>query len=76
MSREDGPFLAIVVSAFRAGSPVAGVGLFGAYAAGMGLVVGLASVSLALSSSWLVGHLRRLTPVASRDARRAADGSG
>jgi hypothetical protein len=61
-----GPFLAIVVSAFRAGSAAAGIGLFAAYAAGMGLVVGVASASLAMSGSWMLSGLRRLAPVVSR----------
>jgi cytochrome c biogenesis protein CcdA len=61
-----GPFLAVVVSAFRAGSTLAGVGLFAAYAAGMGLVVGLASVSLALSARRIVRGLRRAAPLVSR----------
>lgn len=60
------PFLAIVVASFRAGSVLAGLGLFAAYAAGMGLVVGLASVSLALSAPHVVRGLRGLAPVVSR----------
>jgi cytochrome c biogenesis protein CcdA len=60
------PFLAVVVSSFRAGSTVAGIGLFLAYAAGMGLVVGTAAVALALARAALIGRLRRLAPVVSR----------
>lgn len=61
-----GPFLAIVVSSFRAGSVPAGVALFLAYAAGMGLVVGTAALSVALARTSLIGRLRRLAPVVSR----------
>lgn len=61
-----GPFLAIVVTSFRSGSIPAGVGLFVTYAAGMGLVVGVAAVAAALARGSLVGRIRRLTPVLSR----------
>ncbi|MGW0499395.1 cytochrome c biogenesis CcdA family protein [Streptomyces sp. NPDC003007] len=60
------PFLAIVVSAFRSGSALDGITLFTAYAAGMGLVVGAAALSVALTRSARVGGLRRLGSVASR----------
>jgi cytochrome c biogenesis protein CcdA len=60
------PFLAIVVSSFRAGSVPAGVALFLAYAAGMGLVVGTAAVAVALARASLVGRLRRLGAVVPR----------
>ncbi|MFI2347101.1 cytochrome c biogenesis CcdA family protein [Streptomyces sp. NPDC019443] len=60
------PFLAIVVSAFRSGSTLEGVVLFGAYAAGMGVIVGAAALSVALTRTTKVGHLRRLGAVASR----------
>jgi cytochrome c-type biogenesis protein len=59
-----GPFLGMVVaSGFRRGSPVAGVGLFLTYAAGMGLVVGTASLAVALARLSVVDRLRRATPV-------------
>lgn len=54
------PFLAIVVSAFRSGSTAEGVALFAAYAAGMGLIVGAASLSVALTRTTAVPPLRRL----------------
>ncbi|MEU9602444.1 cytochrome c biogenesis CcdA family protein [Streptomyces sp. NPDC048109] len=60
------PFLAIVVSAFRSGSTAEGVVLFAAYAAGMGLIVGVASLTVALTRSTAVGHLRRAGAVAPR----------
>jgi cytochrome c-type biogenesis protein len=59
-----GPFLGLVVAAgFRGGSPVAGVGLFLTYAAGMGLAVGTAALAVAMARSSLVDRLRRATPV-------------
>jgi cytochrome c-type biogenesis protein len=60
------PFLAIVVSAFRSGSTGEGVLLFAAYAAGMGVIVGAAALSVALTRTARVGRLRRLGAVASR----------
>ncbi|WP_407840619.1 cytochrome c biogenesis CcdA family protein [Streptomyces sp. DSM 116496] len=60
------PFLAIVVSAFRSGSPAAGVLLFAAYALGMGLIVGVASLTVALTRSTAVTRLRRAGAIAPR----------
>ena len=54
-----GPFLAIVVASFRAGSPVAAGALFVAYALGMGLMVGAAAVAVALARESLTDRLRR-----------------
>jgi cytochrome c biogenesis protein CcdA len=53
-----GPFLAIVVSSLRAGSTLAGLGLFVAYAVGMGLVVGTLALAVALARASLVRRLR------------------
>jgi cytochrome c biogenesis protein CcdA len=61
-----GPFLAIVVSSFRAGSPAAGVLLFLGYAAGMGMIVGTAALALALARVSVIGRMRRLAPLISR----------
>ena len=61
-----GPFLAVVVSTVRAGSLVEGVGLFLAYAAGMGLVVGTAGLAVALARTSVLGRLRRAAPLLSR----------
>jgi cytochrome c-type biogenesis protein len=61
-----GPFLAIVVSSMRAGSTLAGVGLFFAYAAGMGLVVGTLALAVALARASLVRRLRRAAAALSR----------
>ncbi|WP_327686615.1 cytochrome c biogenesis CcdA family protein [Streptomyces sp. NBC_00467] len=60
------PFLAIVVSAFRSGSTGEGIVLFAAYAGGMGLIVGAASLTVALTRATAVTRLRRLGAVAPR----------
>ncbi|GEC08949.1 cytochrome C biogenesis protein CcdA [Streptomyces spinoverrucosus] len=60
------PFLAIVVSAFRSGSTGEGIALFAAYAAGMGLIVGAASLTVALTRTTAVTRLRRLGAIAPR----------
>lgn len=54
------PFLAVVVSAFRSGSPLEGSVLFLLYAAGMGLVVGTAALAVALAQQSLVRGARSL----------------
>lgn len=54
------PFLAVVVSTFRADSLLTGSGLFLLYAAGMGLVVGTAALAVALAQQSLVRGARRL----------------
>lgn len=51
------PFLAVVVTAFRIDSTLTGVGLFVAYAAGMGLVVGTLAVATALAAGAVRGGL-------------------
>jgi cytochrome c biogenesis protein CcdA len=53
------PFLAIVVASFRATSVWTGAALFVAYALGMGLMVGVAAVAVALARSSLVSRLQR-----------------
>jgi hypothetical protein len=58
-----GPFLGVVVTAgFRGGSPLAGVGLFLAYAAGMALLVGSVALAVALARASFVHRLRRAAP--------------
>ena len=54
-----GPFLAIVVTSLRGDSVGDGLRLFVAYAAGMGAVVGVAAIAVAVASGALVGGLRR-----------------
>ncbi|MDG6107337.1 cytochrome c biogenesis protein CcdA [Dactylosporangium aurantiacum] len=60
------PFLAIVASSLRAGTPGAGVALFVAYAAGMGLLVGAAALAVAVSRPRMVTGMRRFGPALSR----------
>ncbi|MGC4874873.1 cytochrome c biogenesis CcdA family protein [Micromonospora sp. DT43] len=52
------PFLAIVVTSLQAGSTGRGLVLFGAYALGMGLVVAVAALGVALLRDGLVARLR------------------
>jgi cytochrome c-type biogenesis protein len=54
-----GPFLAVVVASFRAGSTGEGLLLYVAYALGMGAVVGAAAIAVALVRRGLVSGLRR-----------------
>lgn len=61
-----GPFLAIVVSAFRTDSTLTGVALFAAYAGGMGLIVGTAALAVALARRGTISKIRRFGGVASR----------
>jgi cytochrome c biogenesis protein CcdA len=61
-----GPFLAIVVTSFRAGSTIDGIGLFLTYAAGMGLTVAVASLAVVLARDGLLRRLRRAAPLLSR----------
>lgn len=60
------PFLAVVVTSFRSGSPAAGIVLFAAYAAGMGLTVGVAATAVALSRRGLVTSMRRASSLVPR----------
>jgi cytochrome c-type biogenesis protein len=61
-----GPFLAIVVSSLRAGSVGQGLLLFLCYAGGMGLVVGVTAVAVALVRAGTVARLRRAAGVVPR----------
>jgi cytochrome c-type biogenesis protein len=62
------PFLAVIVTAFQAGSALEGGVLFLAYAAGMGLVVGAAAVAVALARTGLIDRVRRTGSVLPRVA--------
>ncbi len=53
-----GPFLAVTASTFRGGSVAGGVAAYAAYAAGMGLVVGVLAVATALAQQPVAGLLR------------------
>jgi cytochrome c-type biogenesis protein len=61
-----GPFLAIVVSSLRAGSVPHGIALFLAYAAGMGLVIGVVALAVALVRVSAVARLRRAASIVPR----------
>jgi cytochrome c biogenesis protein CcdA len=61
-----GPFLAIVVTGLRAGSVGSGLLLFLAYAAGMGLVVGVTAVAVAAVRTSLLARLHRAAVVVPR----------
>jgi cytochrome c-type biogenesis protein len=52
------PFLAVMTSTFRAENVGAGVAVFVAYAVGMGLVVGVLAVAVALAQDGLVRRRR------------------
>ncbi len=54
------PFLAVVVTSFRSGSVLSGLALFVAYGLGMGLLVGAASLAVALAQQSLIDRLRRI----------------
>jgi cytochrome c-type biogenesis protein len=61
-----GPFLAIVASSLRPGSVGHGLALFLAYAVGMGLVVGVLAVAVALVRVSVLALLRRAAAVVPR----------
>ncbi|MCU0271212.1 MAG: cytochrome c biogenesis CcdA family protein [Acidimicrobiales bacterium] len=61
-----GPFLAVTSSTFRSGSVASGVGVFVAYALGMGAVVTALTVGVALARAGLAGRLRAALPYVSR----------
>jgi cytochrome c biogenesis protein CcdA len=60
------PFLAIVVASLRAGSEAAALALFTAYAAGMGLVVGVTALAVTLVRTSLLRRLRRASASGAR----------
>lgn len=61
-----GPFLVVTATTFRAGDTATGVVAYMAYAAGIGLVVGVLAIGAALMNQTAVGALRRLAPYLSR----------
>ncbi|MFI5495696.1 cytochrome c biogenesis CcdA family protein [Actinoplanes sp. NPDC051859] len=61
-----GPFLALVASSLRAGSLAEGLLLFVAYAVGMGLVIGVTALAVALVRVSAVARLRRAAAYLSR----------
>lgn len=61
-----GPFLAVTTTAARTGTAVGVPVTFVAYAAGMGAVVAVLAVAVALAKGSLVTRVRRATPVIER----------
>ncbi len=61
-----GPFLAVTSSTFSSGNVASGVGVFIAYALGMGAVVTALTVGVALARAGLAGRLRAALPYVSR----------
>ncbi|UQA91947.1 cytochrome c biogenesis CcdA family protein [Streptomyces halobius] len=61
-----GPFLALTSAAFRTGSLPGVVGVFAVYAAGMGAVVGVLTLAVALSRQALISRIRRALPYVTR----------
>lgn len=62
------PFLAAVSTTFDQGSFTSGIAVFGAYAAGMGLVLMTLTVALGLARHSLVGRMRKALPYVNRAA--------
>ena len=63
-----GPFLAITTTTFRTENWISGLGIFVTYAIGMGVVIALLTVSVALARSALVQRFRNLVPKMNRIA--------
>jgi len=60
------PFLAVTTSTFRSESVLAGIAVFVAYGLGMGCVVAVLAVAVALAQEGLVRRLRRVMPYVNR----------
>lgn len=61
-----GPFLAVTGSSLRGGSVPGVLGVYGAYAAGLTLVVGVLAVAVAMASTTLIERMRGVLPYVSR----------
>ena len=61
-----GPFLAVLASTTRADGVAAGLAVVVAYAVGMGLLVTVLALAVALAQDAVVGRLRRLLPWVNR----------
>ena len=61
-----GPFLAITTSTFRSENVLSGLSVFVLYGIGMGLVVGVLAVAVALAQKGFITRFRRATPYISR----------
>ncbi len=60
------PFLAVTTSTFRAEGVLDGLAVYVAYALGMGLVVGVLSLAVALAQDGIVRQVRRIVPYIGR----------
>lgn len=58
LSCTAGPFLAVTATSLRTTSPIATVAVYGAYALGIALVVGVLAVAVALASGAVVDRMR------------------
>jgi len=61
-----GPFLAVTSSTFSSGDVASGIGVFVAYALGMGAVITALTVGVALARAGLAGRLRSAMPYVSK----------
>jgi len=61
-----GPFLAVTTSTFRSSSLLGGASVFFTYALGMGVVISILTVALALAKNSVVDRFRRLLPIINR----------
>ncbi|MHC9296013.1 cytochrome c biogenesis CcdA family protein [Mycobacterium sp. LTG2003] len=61
-----GPFLAVTGAGLKSDTPLHGVGVFAAYAAGFTLIVGVLAVAAALASTVVVDRMRRVVPYINR----------
>lgn len=63
-----GPFLAVTTSTFRSESRLVGFGVFVAYGLGMGVVVAILTVAVALAKTGVVRRVRNVLPAMNRIA--------
>ena len=63
-----GPFLAVTTSTFRSESWLTGLGVFVAYGLGMGLIIAILTVAVALAKAGVVQRFRNLLPLMNRIA--------
>jgi cytochrome c biogenesis protein CcdA len=61
-----GPFLAATGAGFRSGTPLRGVVVFAAYAAGFMVIVGALAVAAASASTVVIERMRRIVPYVNR----------
>lgn len=61
-----GPFLAVTGAGLRSGSVLDGVAVYGAYVAGLTLVVGTLAIAAATARSTLIARMRAVLPLVNR----------